>query len=119
MPTIPFSLLPARLFEQERWLPVQAGRWRASDHVNLEELRASVRLCEQLSATPPRRNHIYYSLEDNSTTSGAVAKGRSSSWPVNFFLREKASACLVGEISLLLPWVQTDIMPADGLSRAM
>ena len=42
VPTIPFSLIPARLFLQERWLPAQAGRWRAADHVNLGELRAVV-----------------------------------------------------------------------------
>ena len=116
-PTVPFSRLPGSFFCPARWSDVQAGRWRSSDHVNLGELRAVVRLVQQLSANTHFHNHIHYSLQDNTTAAGALNKGRSSSWAINFLLRKKTSACLAGRLNLYLPWVQTSKMPADELSR--
>ncbi|CAL1127775.1 unnamed protein product, partial [Cladocopium goreaui] len=38
-PTVPFTLLPASLFAQERWHLVEAGRWAFNDHITLGESR--------------------------------------------------------------------------------
>ena len=57
------------------------------------------------------------SLEDNAPVSGAWAKGRSSSVGLNFLLRRRTALALAADLHQYLPWVQTEHMPADWLSR--
>ena len=57
------------------------------------------------------------SLQDNAAVSGAFAKGRSSAVALNYLLRKRSAVALAFELTLYLPWVQTEHMPADWLSR--
>ena len=57
------------------------------------------------------------SLEDNMAFAGAVAKGRSTAGPVNYLLRRRCALSSASEIRMHFPWVETERMPADGLSR--
>ena len=113
---VPFSLLPDALFKGE-WSPVDSGRWRHADHVTLGESRAVVRLARLLLRKAPFHRMKFLSLQDNMPTSGAMTRGRSTSWPLNFLCRQRSAASLAGALQILLPWVESDRQPADDLSR--
>ena len=116
-PTIPFSLLPAALFSESRWTVVLQGRWKAADHISIGETRAVWKALRWVTSNPERHGTIWYSLQDNMVCKAVLTRGRSSSWGLNMYCRKKAALCLAARIRLLLPWVQTSIMPADAASR--
>ena len=47
------------------------------------------------------------------------AAGRSTAPSLNFLLRKIMAHSLATEISMILPWTQTSLMPADALSREL
>ena len=114
---LPFTRIPAEVLEGLPWQAVEAGRWRFKDHITLGEARAATRPLALISAFVGGRRHRLVSLQDNAAVSGAFTKGRSSAVALNYLLRKRSAFALASELTLVLPWVQTDHMPADWLSR--
>ena len=56
-------------------------------------------------------------LQDNSPVVGCFSKGRSPSFLLNRMVRMKAAACMAANLRMLLPWIQTNLQPADDDSR--
>jgi hypothetical protein len=116
---VPFTRLPNTLFDDDHtcWEEVAAGRWRYADHITLGESRVVVRLVRSLAAC----SRLHYSkvlfLQDNMATAGAMAKGRSPSPVLNYLCRQRAASTLAARLTLVLPWTETSLMPADGISR--
>ncbi len=117
---VPYTKLPPALFAEDRvWWPLESGRWRWSDHITLGEARAVVRLTECLAAHPATRRHKVLSLQDSMPCMCAMAKGRSPTGPLNYLVRRRSASALGGELGVLLPWVQSRLQAADGLSRRL
>ena len=116
---VPFCRLPREIFNEEhtQWQDVAAGRWRYADPIALGESRAVVRLVRGLAAHPKLHSAKAISLEDNSVTSGSMAKGRSPAPALNYLCRQRAASCLGARLGIVLPWTETTLMPADELSR--
>ena len=116
---VPFCRLPREIFNEEhtKWQDVAAGRWRYADPIALGESRAVVRLVRGLAAHPKLHSAKAISLEDNSVTSGSMAKGRSPAPALNYLCRQRAASCLGARQGIVLPWTETTLMPADELSR--
>jgi hypothetical protein len=119
MPTKPLTRLPPSIFICKRWVSLHAGRWRDEDHIVLGESRAIVRTAQCLSLVPSLHGSLLYTLCDNSAAGAANAKGRSCVWQLNRVIRQKAAYLLASTIKLLIPWVETKLMPADELSRTV
>jgi len=113
----PFTKLPEELFDLEKWIDIEAGRWRFSDHITLGESRTVIRLLRLLSREKEAHDHVVLSLQDNQPTSGAMTKGRSTAPALNFLLRKKIARTAATGIRLLLPWVESCRQPADKASR--
>ena len=114
-----FSRLPREVFDSSRthWHEIAAGRWRYADPIALGESRAVVNISRSLAAHPALHYKKVMSLQDNSVTSGSMSKGRSPSPAINYLCRQKAVNGFGGRISMVLPWTETSLMPADALSR--
>ena len=80
--------------------------------------RAALRVLARLAVIPSAHRSKVLSLEDNMAFAGAAAKGRSTAGPVNYILRRRCALTSATEIRMHLPWIETERMPADGLSRA-
>jgi hypothetical protein len=117
-PSIPFTKLPHTLFVEDRWLSINAGRWKMSEHITLGESRGIVKVLEAVSLVPSLHGSLIFSLCDNMACAGAHSKGRSSVFAFNRTIRRKAALALSCLIRTLLPWIETNRMPADGLSRS-
>ena len=119
--TVPFTYLPQSLFDPEvtDWRLLEQGRWRFADHITLGEGRACVRLVRILSRYPALFRSKILSLQDNQPIAGAFSKGRSPSPAVNFLARQKSATCLARAFRLILPWVESRLMPADEASRGL
>ena len=118
---VPLTPLPPELFDpaQTRWEVIVRGRWRLADRIELGEARATLRLLHLLAVVPSAHRHVIQSLEDNSSWGGAAAKGRSPSPALNYLCRRKAAVCAACRFRLILPWVQSAVMPADEASRTV
>ena len=81
------------------------------------ETRAVLKLLSVLSANVQCHRAKFINLEDNMACAGALAKGRSSSAPLNFLLRRRCAFCVGAELVLLAPWVESCKQPADEASR--
>ena len=117
VPTVPFTLLPSQLFDEQRWRDLGHGRWRQADHITLGESRTVVKLLRRIASWPQLRGSWVVSLQDNKPTACSMTKGRSPSYALNRVLRQKAGACLAAGLRLYLPWVESCRQPADHLSR--
>ena len=115
-PTVPFSRLPAPLFERDRLVLAQ-GRWNIIDHINLGEARGHFRIFQGLAAHPDTHNHRVLALQDNMATSGSMTKGRSPAPALNYYCRRRAAACIAANIVAASPWIETTLQPADDASR--
>jgi len=120
-PTIPFSLLPRVLFDENKttWTRIAKGRWKFADAIALGESRAVIRLLQMLARNQEAHGHQVLNLEDNMVAAYSFAKGRSSTHPLNFLLRRRCALCLASNLRILLPWLETDLEPADGISREL
>ncbi len=118
---VPFSRLPPQLLDpaDAAWKPIFSRRWCFADHITLGESRAVVRLVRGIAAVPSAHRHKIISLPDNRATAGSFAKGRSPAPALNFLLRQRAAAAVAAQLQIMLPWVQTSAMAADGLSRLL
>jgi len=115
--TVPRTRLDDALLKQERWSIVEHGGWRYTDHINLGEMRTVARLCRRLAGDARWHHRLVISLQDNSTCSGALSKGRSPAPSVNFLCRQVGAAALAASMRLVLPWVESCRQVADGASR--
>ena len=115
--TKPRCILPRSLFDESRWTPLCAGRWRDPDHITLGEARGVLKVLDSVVLSPKGFRTVIVSLQDNQAVAGSMHKGRSPSPSLNYLLRRKASRTLAFAIRLILPWVETTLMPADWLSR--
>ena len=116
-PTVPFTLLPPKLFDTHRWLDLGRGRWKTADHITLGESRTVVKLLRRIASWPQLRDSWVISLQDNKPTACSMAKGRSPSFALNRILRQKSAVCIASGLRLFLPWVESCKQPADHLSR--
>jgi hypothetical protein len=117
--TVPFSTLPPELFDKPGWELLGRGRWEYSDHITLGEARAVYKLAHALAGDPRAHHHKILTLQDNAPCAGAMNKGRSQAPALNYIIRRKAAMCLLGSFTLILPWIQTTLMPADEASRLL
>ena len=113
----PFTKLPAAVLESDGWQPVCHGRWLFTDHVTFGESRAVNNILGFLCSNELCHGFKILSLQGNMATAGPYMKGCSPAPALNFLLRKRAGLCLAARIQLLLPWVETSVQPADGLSR--
>ena len=115
---VPFSKMPTAVLDKDKsWTTLGHGRWKWADHITLGEMRVVVWLSRLLASEPFAHRHRVLSLQDNWAAAGSSRKGRSCSNGLNFLLRKKSANTLASETSLHLPWVQTDVQPADEASR--
>eukprot|EP00974_Lingulodinium_polyedra_P004894 459583-Lingulodinium_polyedra.AAC.1 len=63
--TVPRTQLPDRLFDAERWCPLDKGKWASEDHINLGECRTVVRVARRLASQACWHRHVVVVLEDN------------------------------------------------------
>ena len=115
---VPCTRLPASVFSSDvQWHDVDWGRWKWADHVTLGESRAVVRLARGLAASTGTCRTKVLSLQDNMPCTCAMTKGRSAKASLNYLIRQRSASILGGQLSLLLPWVQSKLQTADALSR--
>ena len=116
-PHLPVSSVARGWVDTATWIPLEAGRWKLADHIVLGEGRAALKVLQRMAVVPAAHRSKLLSLEDNLSFAGAASKGRSTAGPLNFLLRRRCALSAATEICLHLPWVETERMPADGLSR--
>ena len=95
------------------------GRLAIADHITLGEGRTVIKLLELLTGDVRCHRRRVISLQDNRPISGSFSKGRSTSGPLSYICRQRTAFGVAAEVQLLLPWVQSKLMPADDLSRAI
>jgi len=101
-----------------RWSTIVSSRWRFADHhINTFELRAVLTASRWLLSRPALLGTRVLFLIDSSVAVHAIAKGRSSSFPLLRILRQLAATCLVGGFYIWPRWVPTNVNPADAASR--
>lgn len=96
-----------------------AHRWRWDGHINHLETDAQLLAVRHMASCPETRGHRVLALMDNTSTLGAVAKGRSSSFALNTTCRKIASVLLDHNISQIAHWVPTALNLADEPSRSL
>jgi hypothetical protein len=119
--TVPFSLLPKKLFDKKQtpWKVIMQGRWKHKDHITLGEGRAVMKMLRAITPIASLHRSKIHSLQDNMPIAGVFTKGRSAAPSLMYLARMKAAHCLAAGITLILPWVQTTVMPADDSSRVL
>jgi hypothetical protein len=116
--TKPFSLMPrAQIGGPDEWTSLRRGRWKIKDHVTLGEARGVLAILDLWSSRKSLHRARIISLQDNQGVSGSFTKGRSPAPALNFLCRRRAGRSLAAQLWMLLPWVQSDLMPADRDSR--
>ena len=92
-------------------------RWRASEHINVLELRAVLLALHWLLSFPSTHFSRVYLLVDSTVTLFSLWKGRSSSPRLLLILRKINVLLLAGGVSLLSGWLPSARNPADRPSR--
>ena len=87
------------------------------DHINLKEARGLLTYVRWVLRTPRHFGHRLVVLVDSKVVVGAVAKGRSSSVPLNRLLRRLAALCFLGDLTLHVVFIPSAHNPADAPSR--
>ena len=115
VPRIPMSVIHG----SRKWFALSAGRWKYREHITLTEGRATNILLQRLALIPQSHGLRHLGLGDNLGWCAASAKGRSPAYGLNQLLRRRAALTIATDIQLLHPWVDTQRMPADSLSRTV
>lgn len=92
-------------------------KWRYAGHINQLETEAQLLAVRHMASCPSTRGHRVIAMVDNTSTLGAIAKGRSSSWAMNITCRKIAHALLASDITQLSHWIPSALNLADGPSR--
>jgi hypothetical protein len=103
------------------WATVVASRFNhprsCAEHINGKEARALLTGVKWLASRPMALNSRVLMLSDSAVAVAAVAKGRSSSYVINWTLRRLTMYCLVFGINVYLRWIPSGSNPADSPSR--
>ena len=86
------------------------------EHINIMELRALLDEITRRAESGERNTRIVVFI-DSRVVTGCVTKGRSSSKPLNRWLRRLMIICLASEIRVKVVWTSTTANPADAPSR--
>ena len=100
-----------------KWHDLLAVSWRHREHINVGEMRGILLWLEFLSRVPAVFGSRVLCLTDSGVACGAAAKGRSPSWRLNGLLRRRMALEVACNISLVIGWVSSHLMPSDFLSR--
>ena len=114
--TIPFTKVPDQILDSP-WAPLKWGRFSWPEHITIHEAKTVVMLMEALAADVRCHRFRVLSLQDNRPVPGAFAKGRSTAGSLDYVCRQRAALAIAAELSMLPPWTQSKLMPADELSR--
>eukprot|EP00434_Breviolum_minutum_P026310 symbB.v1.2.023253.t2/scaffold2112.1/size106475/3 len=57
-PTVPYTLLPNKLFEPSRWMAVDHGRWRFGDHITIGESRTVLKMLRRVGGWPALHDRV-------------------------------------------------------------
>jgi hypothetical protein len=107
------------------WLPVSRwhctyfGKWRETEHTNIQELRALVGLLRHLARSTSWWCSRVLILVDSMVALGSLAKGRSSSPPLLRLCRQAAAVIMAMDIRPMLRYIPSEVNPADGPSRGL
>ncbi|OBQ32446.1 MAG: hypothetical protein AN485_21475 [Anabaena sp. MDT14b] len=112
------SQLPAPL-ANARWRTAVSSRWRnAASHINVLEAVACRTALRWLLSRPRYAggSRVLF-LTDSLVVTGALAKGRSSSYSLLAQLRRVAALVLATGTQMVALWVPTHLNPSDEASR--
>ena len=101
----------------ERWSEVLRLKWKLADHNNLGEIRIMVLALRRLSRSSASWDKRVLLIGDSLVAIGALAKGRSASWPVLRLCRMAAAVQIACGIRPYLRWIPSKRNHADGPSR--
>ena len=88
--TAPFTKLPPELFDERTKCVVLAqGRWLGQEHITRGEMRAVLKLLEIPAARVSCHRSRIVTLQDNMAVAAILAKGRSSTPALDFFMRRR------------------------------
>ena len=100
------------------WSEIVSARWLyTGPHINAFELQAILTALRWCASRPALLDTRILLLSDSAVAVAAVAKGRSSSFPLLRVLRRIAATSLACGISLWPRWVPSERNPADEPSR--
>ena len=102
-----------------RWSLCYAGRWRKTEHTNIDETRVIVGLLRHLARSAKHLGTRALIFTDSTVALGALTKGRSSSPPLLRLCRQAAAVILAFEIRPLLRYVPSELNISDGPSRGL
>lgn len=111
-PTASMSWNPIR-----RWFEVFRVKWRRLEHNNIGELRIAVMSLRHIARSRKNWSRRHLIFTDSLVTLGALAKGRSSSWPLLRLTGEAAALQLILDLRPYWRYIETDRNVADGPSR--
>ena len=92
-------------------------RVESPNHINIEEGVAVIRYLRWVLRSTQRFRHRVVLLVDSKVALGAIAKGRSSSKPLNALVRRAAALCFAGGLVLHCVFIPTKHNPSDWPSR--
>ena len=93
------------------------GRWDASEHINIQEVRVVSMLYRFLGRDYLQWGRRHLSFADSLVTIGALRKGRSGSLPLLRLVRRCAACALAYDMHVVCRWVPTKVNWADWPSR--
>ena len=100
-----------------RWRPLYFGKWRETEHTNINETRAIVGLLRHLARSSRCWGSRVLVLTDSMVALGALGKGRSSAPALLRLCRQAAAITLAFRIYGSYRYVPSEVNVADGLSR--
>ena len=101
----------------ERWTEVFRCKWKQEDHNNLGELRGCILALRALARSQQGWGKRVLIATDSLVSLGALAKGRSRSWPILRLLRGAAAIQILCNIRPYWRYVESERNHADGPSR--
>ncbi len=99
------------------WKITSSYHFRQTSHINLQEARALKREVSLLASDVTSHGKVQLCLNDSRVVTGAVAKGRSSSFKLNGILRSMIPYLTIANLALGILWIETKSNPADYPSR--
>lgn len=95
-----------------------SSKWKWSgDNIDKLETKTSLLGLQHMASSPRTTGKRLLSLVDNTTTLGAVTKGRPSSWVLNNICREIDAVSLKANLCVLGHLIPSALNPADSPSR--
>lgn len=105
-------------FIGNNWSQVDGAKWDRTESIPVLEGRSVVWLLQHLARSQKNIGRKHLILTDSMSVTLALAKGRSSSGPMNRICRQVAALCLATGMTAHLRWIPSELNPADLPSRA-